>query len=63
MSSSDDNNNNEEEEAVMVGLCVLVVFVLCTPVVLVGSHDAYHVHQIGKQRHIGDCQKDLFKTK
>ncbi len=52
----------EEEEAIMIGgLCMLVVCVMCAPVVLLGSQA--HVRQkIGKPRHIGDCQKGLFKT-
>jgi hypothetical protein len=44
-----------------VGLCVLVVCVLCAPVVLLGSHT--YVHQkIGKPWYIWDCRKGLNET-
>jgi hypothetical protein len=51
----------EEEEAMIGGLCMLVVCVLRTPVVLLGSH-LYVRQKNGKPQHIGDCRKGLFKT-
>ncbi len=45
----------------MGGLCILVVCELHTLFFLLGSH-AYVRQNIGKQGHIGNCRKGLFKT-